>query len=472
MSRVSALALLAFAAYAESPLTNWITAASLRGRVSFLASDALEGRDTPSRGLEVAAEYIASEFRRAGLESPPGGDYFQNADFALVSDSAELPAFSLSGGIEVPADRIGVTGLRGAQLTNAQVFKWAPGAKIDIPLNGKVLMLRAPSEPAVLARLAFSRPDAIVLLLHKTAQEERRKSRLIRTGSESAKETAIVSIPELDLQAAFDRLPVGLTAARASLVVPAPLVKAAGLRNVAGILRGSDPQLREQYLLVTAHYDHLGKDAVQDIYNGANDDASGVATVIELAAALARENPHPRRTLVFVCFFGEEKGLFGSTWYVNHPLVPLDRTIAVMNFEQMGEPARNEGLPASSLGVTGYDFSDLPAALEPDLASAGVSLREVRHNAEFFERSDNLPFAQAGVLAHTFVAALEFPDYHRTSDKWPKLNYENMAKLDNALAVAIVHLAGRAEAPQWNEDSKKAKDFLKAWRALHPGQRP
>lgn len=471
MIRVCALALLAFAVHAESPVSG-ITAASLRGRVSFLASDALEGRDTPSRGLDIAAEYIASEFRRAGLESPPGGDYFQAADFVQVSDSPELPAFSLSGGAEVSADRIGVTGLRGAQLTSAPVFKWAPGTRIDIPLNGKVLMLRAPSDPAVVARLAFSRPDAIVLLVRKSGPEERRKSRLIHAGSESANEAAILSVPELDLQAAFDRLPVGLTAARATLVVPAPLVRPAGLRNVAAILRGSDPKLRDQYLLLTAHYDHLGKDGTQGIYNGANDDASGVATVIELAAALARENPRPRRTLVFVCFFGEEKGLYGSTWYVKHPLVPLDQTIAVINFEQMGEPARNEGLPASSLGVTGYDFSDLSAALEPDLASAGVSLREVRHNAEFFERSDNLPFAQAGVPAHTFVAALEYPDYHRTSDKWPKLNYENMAKLDNALAIALLHLANRAESPQWNEDSKKAKDFLKAWRALHPGQHP
>ena len=279
---------------------------------------------------------------------------------------------------------------------------------------------------------------------------------------------AIVSLPEMDMESVFDRLPAGLTSARASLSVPAPIVRRTTLHNVIGILRGSDPNLRDRYLLISAHYDHLGKSDDEGIFNGANDDASGVATVIELAAALARENHHPRRTIVFVCFFGEEKGLIGSTWYVNHPLFPLAQTIADINLEQLGEPATKERIPANSLGVTGYDYSDLPRMLEPDFASAGVKLREAKHNAQFFGRSDNLPFAQAGVPAHTFIAALDFPDYHRPTDRWPKLDYENMAKLDRALATAILHLANRDELPRWNQRSKDAKEFLDAWRGLHP----
>ena len=92
----------------------------------------------------------------------------------------------------------------------------------------------------------------------------------------------------------------------------------------------------------------------------------------------------------------------------------------------------------------------------------------MRHNAEFFDRSDNLSFAEAGIPAHTFVAALEYPDYHRTTDKWQKLNYENMARLDRGLAAALTALANRTETPRWNEESKKAKEYLKAWRGLHP----
>jgi Zn-dependent M28 family amino/carboxypeptidase len=272
----------------------------------------------------------------------------------------------------------------------------------------------------------------------------------------------------MDVEEAFDRLPVGLTNAHASLNIPEPVVTTILLRNVVGILRGSDSRLQGQYVLISAHYDHLGKNEDGGIFNGANDDASGVATVIELAGVLARENPHPARTLVFACFFGEEKGLFGSEWYVKHPLVPLSQTIADINFEQMGEPANNEGLPASSLGVTGFEYSDIPRILEPDLKAAGVTLREVRHNAEFFERSDNLPFAEAGIPAHTFVAALEFPDYHRTTDKWTKLNYTNMAKLDHALAIALADFANRADSPRWNADSEQTREFLTAWRKLHP----
>ena len=223
-------------------------------------------------------------------------------------------------------------------------------------------------------------------------------------------------------------------------------------------------------MLISAHYDHLGLGPVGEkdrIYNGANDNASGVATVIELAHAFAKENPHPRRTMVFLCFFGEEEGLFGSIWYVKHPLFPLDRTVANINFEQLGEPESNEGLQAGSLGVTGYDLTDLPELVEPALERAGVKLRNTKHNDEYFERSDNLPFAQAGIPAHTFVAALEYPDYHRPSDTWPKLNYDNMARLDRGLALAILAVADRPDAPKWKE-SKKTRDYLEAWHALHP----
>ena len=462
-----ALALLGLLVQAGQPAADSITAASLRGRVSFLASDLLEGRATPSRGLDIAAAYIAAEFRRADLESPAGGEYFQTAPYVQVTDAPEPAEFSFAGS-EVDPGRIRVESLSGIRLANEQVFKWAPGAKIDIPLAGKILMLRAPSDPAVIGKLAFAHPDAIVELV-RGSKPEKRSARLIpATDSAIGEDPVLLAVPEMDVEAGFDRLPVGLTSAKASATVPAPLVKPAPLRNVAGLLRGSDPVLRDQYIVVSAHYDHLGKTDADGIFNGANDNASGVATLLELATALSRENPHPRRTLVFVCFFGEEKGLFGSAWYVKHPLVPLAQTVADINFEQMGETASSEGLPVSSLGVTGYDYSDLPQTLEPALREAGVSLREVRHNAEFFDRSDNLSFAAAGIPAHTFVAALEYPDYHRTTDKWQKLNYENMARLDRGLAAALTALANRTETPRWNEESKKAKEYLKAWRGLHP----
>ncbi len=468
--RSLSLVLIALLAPAQSPQPETVSAAMLRSSVSFLASDLLEGRDTPSRGLDIAAAYIASEFRRANLESVPGSDYFQTANYLQITDSAEAPSFNLSGVPEVTGDRIAILSSRGARLNNEPVFKWAPNVKIDTPLNGKILLLRTPSDFAIIGKLAFSKPDAIVILSRGLPNEQRRKHRLTPLDVEPADNPVVITVPEMDAEATFDRLPTGLTTARASMNVPDPIRKPVVLRNVIGILRGSDVKLREQYLLLTAHYDHLGlvdSGGEHAIFNGANDNASGVATVIALAGALARENAHPRRTLVFMCFFGEEKGLLGSAWYVKHPAVPLAQTIADLNFEQMGETAKADGLPASSLGITGFDFTDLPQILSPALEAAGVEVREARHNAEFFQRSDNLSFAEAGIPAHTFLAALEYPDYHRTTDQWPQLNYENMAKLVRALETAIRDLANRPELPQWNQDSKKTREFVKAWRALH-----
>ncbi len=470
-----AFALLALLAQAPSTLPDRISAASLRGRVSFLASDALEGRDTPSRGLDVAAAYISSEFRRAGLQTAAAGDYYQVAPYVAVSDRPDGLQFSVSGAGEaarsVSAERISISSFHGVHLVNEPIFKWAPNVPVSGSLAGRILMLRAPSDPSTIRKLSLSRPDAIVQLVRRPGGTDWRGARLVPMSLDLAAGPAIISVPETDVEATFDRLPNGSTNGRATLQIADPVVRPERLLNVIGFLRGSDPKLRDEYVLVSAHYDHLGVRPGSEkdrIYNGANDNASGVATVLELAHAFAREDPAPKRTLVFICFFGEEKGLFGSNWYVQHPLFPLAHTVMDFNFEQLGEPESAEGLPAGSLGVTGFDFSDVPRIIEADLAEAGVKLRDARHNDDYFDRSDNFPFAQAGVLAHTFVAALDFPDYHRTSDEWPKLDYDNMASLGRGLSLAIRDVADRTDSPIWNDQSKKTEAYRNAWRATHP----
>src|SRR6185369_9037526 len=137
--------------------------------------------------------------------------------------------------------------------------------------------------------------------------------------------------------------------------------------NVVGLLRGSDPVLQDSYVLVTAHYDHVGTDPSREadpIFNGANDDGSGTVGVIELASALSRLNPRPKRSILFMTFFGEELGLVGSRYYGRHPLVPLAKTIAQVNMEQIGRTDDSEGPQVGTLAVTGFDFSDVGATLQ------------------------------------------------------------------------------------------------------------
>ena len=321
----------------EAAVLERISASSLRGHLSFLASDLLEGRGTPSRGLDLAAEYIAAQFRRAGLE-PAGDDgYFQTTSLTA----------------------------RGSD-----------------------------------------KPEKV--------------------------------------------------------------------RNVIGVLRGSDPVLRDTYILLTAHYDHLGMRPTPDgsganvIFNGANDDGSGTVSVIELAGALSEMKTRPRRSLVFMTFFGEERGLLGSRYYGAHPIFPVAKTIADINLEQIGRTDDTEGARVAGVSMTGFDFSDLG----PIFADAGKVVdvtvsKHPRNSDAFFARSDNQALADLGVPSHTLCTAYVYPDYHRPSDHWDKVDYDNMAKVDRMVALGLLTLANSEKAPAWNADNPKAARYLEAWKTLH-----
>lgn len=318
-----------------------ISADSMRGNLSFLASDALEGRGTPSRGLDVAAEFIAAQFRRAGLE-PLGDDgYFQTADWRQVAPERERAQFA------------------------------------DIPGPVKV-------------------------------------------------------------------------------------------RNVVGVLRGSDPALRDTYVLVTAHYDHIGmrEGEGDQLYNGANDDGSGTVSVVELANAFAAQKVRPKRSIVFMTVFGEEHGLIGSRYYGAHPLVPVDRTVADINLEQIGRTDDSEGPQVRAAAVTGFDYSDVGTVLREAGAATGIRITKHPVNSDrYFAYSDNQALADLGVPAHTISVAYEYPDYHGAADTWDKIDYANMAAVDRTVALAVWTIANDARAPRWNAGNPKAAKYLEAAKA-------
>jgi hypothetical protein len=315
-----------------------ITANSLRGHASFLASDLLEGRDTPSRGLDIAGEYIASQFRRLGLE--PAG---------LKSD-----------------------------------------------------------------------------------------------GDDEYFQTVVVKPEDANSPKS---------------------------RNVAAILRGSDPTLRDTYVILSAHYDHLGLAQTGDdlVFNGANDDASGTASVLEVAGALASLHPRPKRSVLFILFCGEEKGLRGSRYYATHPLVPLAKTVAQLNLEQMGRTDAPDGAHLNQANVTGFDFSSMTPILVDSGKRAGVTVtKDDKASDAYFNRSDNGPLARLGIPAHTMSVTYEFPDYHAVGDEWRKIDYDNMAKVDQAVGIAALRLAQLPMPPQWSATAPKI--YTEAAQKLHEAQ--
>lgn len=319
-------------------ILNKISSQPLKSSINYLASDELEGRDTPSRGLNLAANYIAEQFKAAGLVAAGDDGYFQTADWNVINPENKS--------------------------TNIQ-------AKI-------------------------------------------------------------------------------------------PPVK---VRNVIGLLPGSDPLLKNTYVIISAHYDHLGIQS-REIFNGANDDASGVASVIELARVFAGQKNVTKRSLVFIAFFGEEKGLVGSRYYGAHPVFPIESTVAGINLEQVGRTDDLEGAQVKAAGVTGLDFSDVGNIIQQAGLAVGVNIWKHPVNSDrYFAFSDNQALADQGVPAHTISVAYDFPDYHQPSDDSDKIDYDNMVDINRAVAVAISMIANSSYAPQWNAKNPKAKKYLDAMNA-------
>lgn len=458
-----------------------LTANDLKADVSFLASDALEGRGTPSPGLDIAAEYIAAQFRRAGLE-PAGDDgYFQAASYANVTPSVEGMEFTVNGAngaVKAKSASMALQQAAAVDLSQAAVVKVAGSDAAAVvaltpdEVRGKVLVLDflEGNNPVMITRqlpaLAARLQPALVVLLRFGGQPTNRSTRLRE--ATAAPTVPVLVVWDEVVRTALGSGKAGPVEASVSVHIPPPVTTLVKLRNVVGVLRGSDPALRDTYVLVTAHYDHLGAAPGQcraangdTICNGANDDGSGTVSVIEIASALAASPVHSKRSILFMAFFGEEKGLLGSRYYTSHPLVPLEKTIAQVNLEQVGRTDSTDGPQIDVAYVTGFDYSNLAKILGGEAPLAGVKIGK-DPTEKYFERSDNLYFAQAGVPAHTVYVAADFSDYHRVGDEWQKINYTNMTRVDRGIALGLLRLASDAPPPAWNTSDPAARRYADA----------
>jgi hypothetical protein len=224
--------------------------------------------------------------------------------------------------------------------------------------------------------------------------------------------------------------------------------------NVVGIIRGTDPVLSSQVILVDAHYDHLGigKPVNGDsIYNGADDDASGTTAVIEIARAIAA-GPAPRRTILFVATTGEEVGLLGTRWFIEHPTYSFKSIVANLEIEMIGRPDSLAGGPGRAW-LTGYARSTMGAMF----TAAGLPISpDKRPDQHFFERSDNIAYAQMGIPAHTLSTYNMHTDYHRPSDELSRIDFNHMTRVIQAGVQAVTLLAD-GPVPHWNPGGQPAK---------------
>ena len=406
---------------------NQVSADSLKGNLSFLASDLLEGRDTPSRGLDLAAEFIASQYRRAGLE--PGGDdgYFQTAKMFVQGQNTDGFSLTMLNGdkkLELNSEDAVLAVRRSLDLSDVRVFKLelsnadSIAALTQEHVSGQVVFVEFTrgamrSGREAMGKLRAAKP-ALILALDRSGSLARGEtgSQLFDPEAQTGEASSRITLTGHAAAAFYDGLKAGETKATVSVHANAPRQSPVTLRNVVGILRGSDPLLKDSCLLITAHYDHLGMKPPGEgdrIYNGANDDGSGTVSVIEIASALAKLKPHPKRSIVFVTFFGEEKGLFGSRYYAHHSVFPIAKTIADINLEQVGRTDSSEGPHVGDATLTGFDYSTLTDYLKAAGRLTGIKVyKDASHSDLYFTASDNLSLAEMGVPAETLCVAFQY----------------------------------------------------------------
>jgi Zn-dependent M28 family amino/carboxypeptidase len=471
---------------------NVIQANELKGDLSFLASDLLQGRYTPSPGLDIAAEFIASKFRAAGLEPVANGGYFQLAEMVVRHPAAgsALTAKTAEGTINVPAEFVHPGNVSApAHIADAPIVVFAkldPDLLKNADVAGKAVVVPALeqiSRATVLAMRAFNRAliplkPAIEIMVNNKKQPQP-ADRLLFAEDAAQPSLALLNVNSKELLDWVHHNSHGAAGATLSVDVAAPDDQKVTVKNVIGILRGSDLALKDSCVLLTAHYDHIGttqtagNSAVpapqtdDHIFNGANDDGSGTVSVIEVARALAHLNPHPKRSIVFMTFFGEERGEFGSQFYGRHPVFPIAKTVADINLEQVGRTDATTGKQIKTASLTGYDYSEVTEFLEKAGKQTGIKVyKDDEASDAYFTRSDNAALAEQGVPAHSLTVAFDYPDYHRVGDEWQKIDYDNMAAVDRMVALALVNIANTSRAPAWNTDNPKTEPFRQAQKNL------
>ena len=425
-----------------------ITETSVRSHLTFLASDALNGRGSGTRDEWIAAEYLGAQMQRWGIE-PIGDDggYVQQIEVERYETSAP-PVMTAGAARYTHMREVYVQSLSAAKV-EGPLRKFEPEGRF--PANAVVLM---PETPPQDYQTMIAGPAAVLLL--ETPQARSRWSSGTRMPSPPPR---LMGVPAgaggrpttvfLDraTYASVSALSQGSTITIEADVEPAQRTQT---WNAVGRLMGSDPGASSDVILLSAHLDHVGNRAPRNsspgadtIYNGADDDASGSVAVLELARALAM-GPRPKRTIVFAFFGSEEAGGFGSRFFADRPIVPLTQIVANLQFEMIGRPDMK--VPAETLWLTGYERS----TLGPELAKQGAKLVQDPHPEQnFFTRSDNIQFARRGVVAHTVSSFGLHKEYHQPSDEVRHINFAHMTRSIRSMLAPIRWLANSDFRPAW-----------------------
>ena len=424
-----------------------ITEGDVLTAVSFLASDEMAGRNTPSKELTIASAYVAARFRGAGLEGlEDDGSYFQVHQFSMSQPPSEPVSLVLEDGTAKTSMGL-LSAADEATEVSGKVLSEKEALAADSPQIVTVDELRMPPQ-------ASQQTGLVVATL----------SRRLRALSNRGVKLVLMDCGDqsvlADVAAALQRQPIAnksglrpkcavvLVSKASDLVgqnvtakIEAQQSVSVPVRNVIGVIRGSHEELSKQAIFVTAHLDHIGTKSTGDdlVNNGADDNATGVTTVVQLADAFSRLKVRPKRSIVFATFWGEEKGLLGSREFAKNPRWPLADIVANVNIEMVGRPETDAREKA---WMTGWSHSNLGDLMNTGSMRIGVEIFNREDVGEMlYSRSDNYPLAQKGVVAHSFSAGSLHSDYHQPGDEWEKLDIPHMTKVIQGLFAGVHYVA-------------------------------
>jgi hypothetical protein len=451
-------------AWAQAP-SRKVCAACIRKNMEFLASDAMRGRKSGSEDEHRAAVYIGEKLKAYGIQPAGRTVYVQKA--VLTQRTINVaPTLNFTD----PGAKAATTLTYGKDFLSVDLVSTqfsGPLQKVNADANGDLPQAKPGAVVFITGKDRKKIRGALVTYISSSAVAVLIPAR----GEISAEfEQAEEKFPELPslfagqskaaLGGRFDGLSLSSAAMEQLSQLPegtmiqfkAPFTsKPAATWNAIGMIKGSDPSLQHAAVLLSAHLDHIGigKPVNGDsINNGADDDASGCAAVLEIARVLAL-GPKPKRTVIFALFGSEEEGGTGSTYFREHPPVPLSDLAVNLEFEMIGRA--DSAVKPDELWLTGWERSNLG----PTLASHGAHLVGDPHPEEnFFARSDNYVLAKKGVVAQTISSYGLHKDYHQPSDDIAHIDFKHMDDAIDSLLEPIQWLVNSDFKPEWNKDGQ------------------
>ena len=425
---------------------------SVRAAMTFLASDAMQGRGSGTPFERITAEYVGSQFMRFGLEptgdnGPDGKPGFVQT--VTISRNSFASAPSLRFGTAVAEHGKEMLVLRvNSEKVAGPLQRLNMGEK---PNPGAAVLVRFPKEitPQAVSQAiqALMTGGASIVMIEETPQYRSNwatiSGRRLGFTTSPAKPSASVVL-SMDVVSQMAASPDGTPIELSGALAP---VQTSHTWNAIGKLTGKDPKLSSDVVVLSSHLDHVGvrenTPGGDKIFNGADDDASGTVAVLELARVLSA-GQRPKRTVYFVAFGSEEAGGYGSGYFADNLPFPKERFVANLQFEMIGRP--DPKVKTEELWLTGYERSDLG----PELAKRGAKLVQDPHPQEnFFQRSDNFTLARRGIIAHTVSSFGLHTDYHRPTDELDTIDFPHMTNAINSMVKPIEWLLNSSFRPAW-----------------------